>query len=232
MGSKCPSCGAGLKGYEVYCPRCGFRVGGGDLDLFAKVYRFLLSPGDVAESVLRYEGVASTVSSLFILALFPALGAMLASLEFVSLLSATISTAYGDVSLFAMRLASAGFLLTYLMTVGAVFLEALIVHVLLGLGGGAPEFRETMAVVVYSESPTLLSGLALSIPFSGTLITFMASLLSTAILGLVVRKALGRSRATTSLIILIVILLHAVALTPLGGLQPWAMRLLRVFSGL
>ena len=76
MGSRCPSCNRELLGFEVFCPSCGYRVKGGGLGLFHKIWFVISRPGRVAAVILPNEGFASTLGALMLLALFPALGTL------------------------------------------------------------------------------------------------------------------------------------------------------------
>ena len=128
-------------------------------------------------------------------------------------------------------LAVSGFFAAYLLTLGLTGLESLIVYVVLGLGQVAADFREVFAIVVYSEAPTMLGGILLAIPFTGLTMLFALSILSVAVLSLVIRRSLGAGRFITMLVILIAVLLHASTLTSLTDFLPWILRTLRSASG-
>ena len=207
---KCPRCGARLSGWETYCPRCGARLAAAEMSALSKAWCFISSPDIAVEQILPREGWRSALRPLALLALFPAVGAALLALFTVIFLAPALPALGADTARLGLFLAIAASASAWLGSIAVVAVGAALVFVLLGLlgRGGAPGFSETFAAVTYSESPALLMGPLLAIPFFGGIMVFAASLYGLRILYKALRRGFGAGVGASALCVVVLLILH------------------------
>lgn len=206
MPKRCPRCGASLDGWEAYCPYCGAEL----LGVLEKAWRFITKPEEAAQQILPKETLRSSLKSLLLLSLFPALGVLLLILISIVLLAPLASLLGLNLAKLGAIFAALGFTAGWTGSLMVVVVEAALIYVILGAFRGvrAPSLSECLAALVYSESPTLISSLLLAAPFLGGILVFAVGLYGLRILYKILRRWFGVGVSASLTCIVAVLFLH------------------------
>lgn len=228
---RCWRCGARLRGWEAYCPLCGARLGPRPVGAFEKAWSFVSSPGGASARILPRESGGSALRFLALLALLPAAGALVLTLYTLSLLAPALPFLGGSLRLLGPLLACLAFAFGWLGPLGVVALGASLTLAVLRASGVRVGYGEAFAAVAYSESPALLAGPLLAVPFFGGVAVFAAGLYGLVILYKAVRRGYGAGLGAGLGCAASMLLLHSAAAVLLLELTPSLGALIRLVGG-